>query len=174
MRIAVGSTNPVKVEAVKEVAAEIFGEVAVEPVEVDSGVSSNPLTDSETIAGAVRRAGEARERSGAELGVGLEGGITRIDGKYYTCVWCALDDGKEVTTGGGVHIPLPDRVLRMILDDGKEMGHVMDELTATADTKRTVGFEGIVTKGLVTRLDSFRAVLGFTFSRLISQELYSQ
>ena len=173
MKIAVGSTNPVKVEAVRAVAARIFDGVEVLSVDVDSGVSHNPLTDAETIAGAVARARAAREKSGAELGVGLEGGITRIDGRHYTCVWCALDDGREVATGGGVHIQLPRKVLRMITEEKKEMGSVMDELTEIRGTKRRMGFEGIVTKGLVNRGDSFRAVLGFTFSKLISPEMYS-
>ncbi|MDP8249101.1 MAG: inosine/xanthosine triphosphatase [Candidatus Tritonobacter lacicola] len=172
MKIAVGSKNPVKIDAVKSVASKIFGEVDVEGVEVDSGVSHNPLSDTETIAGAVKRAKEARGNTGSDLGVGLEGGITEVDGQYYTCVWCAIDNGDEVMTGGGVHIPLPRKVLRMIVDEKMEMGHVMDRLTSVPDTKRRMGFEGILTKGLVNRRDSFELVLGFTFSKIISPELF--
>lgn len=161
-----------KIDAVESVASKIFGNVKVEGIEVDSGVSHNPLTDAETIAGAVRRAKEARGNAGADLGVGLEGGITKVDGKYYTCVWCSIDNGDEVMTGGGVHIPLPPKVLHMIVDENMEMGHVMDKLTGNSDTKRRMGFEGILTKGLVNRRDSFELVLGFTFSKIISPELF--
>ena len=172
MKIVVGSRNPTKIEAMRAVAAKIFNDVSVEGIEVDSGVSHNPLTDSETMAGAVKRARDAREKADADLGVGLEGGITEIDGRYYTCVWCAVDNGEEVTTGGGVHVPLPEKVLSMIINKNMEMGSVMDKLTSIHDTKRKMGFEGIVTKGLINRRDSFEAILSFTFAKIISPELY--
>lgn len=172
MKIAVGSTNPLKRDAVMNVARKVFGPVQVEAVEVDSGVSYNPLTDSETIEGAVTRARAAREKSGADLGVGIEGGITEADGSFYTCVWCAVDTGSEVVTGGGVHIPVPPTVLRMIVHDRMEMGAAMDALTSTDNTKRKMGFEGIITKGLINRQDSFEAVVGYALAKLISPELY--
>jgi len=171
VKIAVGSTNPIKIDAVRAVAGKIFTDATVEGMTVDSGVRRNPLTDAETIAGAVRRATEAREKAGADLGVGIEGGITAIEGRHYTCVWCAVDDGRGVTTGGGVHIPVPDAVLRAILK-GAEMGEVMDALTSIKDTKRKMGFEGIVTGGLIDRRDSFEAVVTYTLARFINPGLY--
>lgn len=172
MKIAVGSLNPVKIDAVRRIVSRIFGEVAVEGVKVDSGVSHNPVTDAETIEGAVTRARAARKESGADLGVGLEGGITRIDGLYYTCVWCAVDNGREVFTGGGVHIPVPERVRAMIVEEQAEMGTVMDALTSIPGTKQKMGFEGIVTKGLINRGDSFENIISFTLAPLISPEIY--
>jgi inosine/xanthosine triphosphatase len=172
MKIAVGSKNPLKLDAVKNVARRVFGPVQVEGVEVNSGVSHNPLSDSETIAGAVTRAKAAREKSGADLGVGIEGGITEVDGNFYTCVWCAVDTGGELLTGGGVHIPVPPKVLRMITRDQMEMGAAMDRLTSIEDTKRKMGFEGIITKGLISRQDSFETVVGYALAKLISPELY--
>jgi inosine/xanthosine triphosphatase len=172
MKIAVGSNNPVKIKAVEKVAAKVFGDVVVEGVSVDSGVSHNPLTDAETIAGAVARAKAARESTGAEIGVGLEGGITVIDGSHYTCVWCAIDDGHTVLKGGGVHVPVPDRVVSMIVDGGREMGAVMDGLTSIRDTKSKMGFEGLVTRGLVDRGHSFESVLAYTLAGFLSPHLY--
>lgn len=172
MKIAVGSNNPVKIGAVETVAARVFGTVTVEGVSVDSGVSHNPLTDAETLAGAVTRAKAARAKTGADIGIGLEGGITEMDGRCYTCVWCAVDTGRELLTGGGVHIPVPREVARLITREGVEMGHAMDRLTGTADTKRKMGFEGIVTRGLVDRRESFESVLTYTLAPLISPGLY--
>ncbi|MDD5555913.1 MAG: inosine/xanthosine triphosphatase [bacterium] len=172
MKIAVGSRNPLKIEAVRNVAARVFDGVTVEGVAVDSGVRGNPLTDAETIAGAVARARAAREKTGADLGVGLEGGITRVEGSCYTCVWCAIDDGGRVLKGGGVHVPVPDRVAAMIADEGVEMGAAMDLLTSMRDTKRKMGFEGIVTRGLVDRRGSFESVVAYALSRILSPHLY--
>ena len=172
MKIAVGSHNPLKIKAVETVAAKVFGDVTVEAVRVDSGVRHNPLTDAETLSGAVTRAKAAREKAGADLGVGLEGGITEIGGRCYTCVWCAVDTGKTTLTGGGVHIPVPEEVARLITREGVEMGHAMDRLTGDSDTKRKMGFEGIVTRGLIDRRESFEAVLAYTLAPLISPGLY--
>ena len=172
MKIAVGSKNPLKLDAVRNVARKVFGPVQVEGIEVDSGVSHNPLTDAETIEGAATRAKAAREKSGADLGVGIEGGITELAGNCYTCVWCAVDTGGELLTGGGVHVPVPPTVLRMITHERMEMGAAMDKLTSIEGTKRKMGFEGIITKGLINRQDSFEAVVGYTFAKLISPELY--
>ena len=107
-----------------------------------------------------------------DLGVGLEGGITEIGGRCYTCVWCAVDTGKTTLTGGGVHIPVPEEVARLITREGVEMGHAMDRLTGDSDTKRKMGFEGIVTSGLIDRRESFEAVLAYTLAPLISPGLY--
>ena len=54
MRIGVGSTNKVKVNAVKEVIAdyEMFKNAEVVPVGTSSGVSDQPLSLQETINGA--------------------------------------------------------------------------------------------------------------------------
>lgn len=172
MKIAVGSTNPLKVRAVEAVAAKVFGAATVEGVAVESGVGHNPLTDAETLAGAVTRAKAARRKAGADLGIGLEGGITESGGRWYTCVWCAADTGAEVLTGGGVHIPVPREVARLITVDGVEMGHAMDRIIGDSDTKRKMGFEGIVTRGLVNRQDSFESVLAYTLAPLISTGLY--
>ena len=62
-RIAVGSTNPVKIGAVHAVLARIAPEATVEGVAVPSGVRDQPWGDEETIRGALARAHAARERS---------------------------------------------------------------------------------------------------------------
>ena len=61
MRIAVGSTNPVKLESVREAAAQIFETEAIEVIAVaaESGVPAQPMGDAETMAGASQRAREA-------------------------------------------------------------------------------------------------------------------
>ena len=62
--IAVGSTNPVKIGAVRGVTERIVPGVRVEGIAVDSGVSDQPWGDEETIRGAVARARAARSSRG--------------------------------------------------------------------------------------------------------------
>ena len=56
MIVAVGSENPVKVKAVKEVMSEIYGNVEIVSYSVDSGVSKQPTSLEEIVKGAINRA----------------------------------------------------------------------------------------------------------------------
>ena len=58
MRVAVGSTNPAKIKAVKAAFQKVWPDKkwVVEGVEVKSGVSDQPMSTSESIKGATNRA----------------------------------------------------------------------------------------------------------------------
>ena len=75
--IAVGSLNPVKINAVAGAFVRQWPEASVAGVEVDTGVSAMPMSDDECLKGARNRAKLAREASDADFGVGLEGGVNQ-------------------------------------------------------------------------------------------------
>ncbi len=173
MKIAVGSYNPVKINAARRVLGEIYPGAEIVPVEVSSGVSSNPRGDEEAIAGAKNRAREARESAGADLGVGLEGGTTTIAGKHMTGGWCAVFDGRRFHLGGGGHILLPPLVDRRITREGKELGEAMDELSGDHNTKQKMGAIGILTRGLSSRQQAYEYILTYALAPLLSPDYYS-
>ena len=77
LRAAVGTVNPAKVQAVEMVLHnESFHVVAVD---VSSDVSAQPFSDEETIQGAINRAVKALKETGADIGFGLEGGVTETE-----------------------------------------------------------------------------------------------
>ncbi|MEA1927625.1 MAG: inosine/xanthosine triphosphatase [Candidatus Auribacterota bacterium] len=170
--IAVGSKNPLKLQAVESILGNIFPEARFVAVKTESGVSHTPLSNEETITGATRRAGQAREITGADWGIGLEGGMAKIGGNWFTCVWCVIKDGEKETRGGGIHFQLPDMVVRGILDEGKEMGICIDELTGTTMSKRKMGAEGILTRGLIDRKATFGNAIIYALAPRISETLY--
>lgn len=172
MEIAVGSQNPLKLRSVKEVLEKIYPEATYLPVKVDPGVSPTPLDNDETIAGARQRAQMAYNQTGADWGIGLEGGMTRIDRRWFTCVWCVIRDGSEETLGGGVHFELPARVIRSILQEGMEMGTRLDEITGISMSKRKMGAEGILTGGLIDRAATFKNAILYALAPRISAEYY--
>lgn len=61
MKIAVGSTNPVKINAVITAASETWPDVLVKGFDVSSGVDDQPRSDKETMTGAINRAKGALE-----------------------------------------------------------------------------------------------------------------
>jgi inosine/xanthosine triphosphatase len=171
-KISVGSKNPLKLQSVESVLKNIFPEAEFIAVSTESGVSHTPLSNEETISGAGKRAEDARNITGADWGIGLEGGMVKIDDTWFTCVWCIIRNEEKETLGGGVHFQLPDRVVRGILEDGKEMGTGMDELTGMTMSKRKMGAEGILTQGLIDRKTTFETAITYALAPRISEKLY--
>src|SRR5688572_10893049 len=100
--IAVGSTNPVKIAAVRGVLGPLAPNAIVHGVAVASNVPDQPFGDDETIRGALARAMAARAALGAELGVGIEGGVVEEpDGSMRTCAWAAIVDSHGRSGVGG-------------------------------------------------------------------------
>lgn len=173
MRIAVGSHNPVKINAARSVLLRVYPGAEIIPVAVESGVSRSPRDDAEAVAGAENRARRAREEARADLGVGLEGGTTTIAGRHLTGGWCAVYDGRHYYLGGGGHILLPPEVDRKITREGKELGTAMDELSGGHNTKQKMGAIGILTGGLSSRQQAYEHILIYALAPLLSPDYYS-
>src|SRR5262245_40970508 len=114
-RVVVGSTNPVKVAAVRAVLDRAGCSASVEGRAVASGVRDQPVGDAETIQGATQRARAALDAAAADLGVGLEGGVVDDGSRMMTCAWAVVvgRDGR-VGVGGSLAMPLPDRVAALV------------------------------------------------------------
>ncbi|HXT17437.1 MAG TPA: inosine/xanthosine triphosphatase [Gemmatimonadaceae bacterium] len=171
--IAVGSTNPVKCGAVRAVLAPLAPQAHVEGIAVASTVSDQPFGDDETIRGALARATAARDALGADLGVGIEGGVVeQSDGRMRTCAWAAIiDKAGRSGVGGSLAMPLPDAVAAMIRD-GLELGHAMDRLVGEHDTKRGKGAVGILTAGLVDRQRAYEVLVMYALAPFLSPDYY--
>jgi inosine/xanthosine triphosphatase len=170
-RVAVGSSNPVKVGAVRTVLAHVAPEAIVEGVAVPSGVSDQPWGDDETIRGAVARAHAARAALDADWGIGLEGGV--IDGggiRVRTCAWAAIvgRNGHE-GVGGSLSLELPPRVAALVRG-GMELGHAMDAVTGQRNVKHGVGAVGILTAGLVTRQGAYETLVAYALVPFLDVE----
>jgi inosine/xanthosine triphosphatase len=172
MKIAVGSHNPIKIAAVRNILLKVYPGAEIAAVEVDSGVSEMPLSDEESIRGARQRARRARELLQADLGVGLEGGTTTIRGRHMTAGWAAVFDGNRFGVGGGGHLLLPPAVDREILHEKKELGAAIDELIGGENTKQKMGAIGILTGGLSSRQKAYEYILIYALAPLLSPELY--
>ena len=141
MKVMVGSTNPIKVGAVEEAFKKYFPECIVEGIEVESGVSPQPMSEEETIQGAKNRALASIGES--EYGVGLEGGVCEIGGKMFECAWvCIVDRENCEGIGGGLYFELPDKIADKIRSGG-ELGPIMNEMTGQDNVKQKMGASGI-------------------------------
>jgi inosine/xanthosine triphosphatase len=171
--VAVGSSNPVKVRAVREVLRYIAPEAIVAGVAVESGVPDQPWGDEDTILGARNRARRAREALSAELGVGIEGGIVQnADGTLRTCAWAVVvDEGGREGVGGSLAMLLPERVA-VLVRAGLELGNAMDAVTGARDVKYDEGAVGVLTAGLVDRQEAYEVIVAYALAPFVSAKLW--
>lgn len=199
MRIFVGSTNPVKINAVINAATETWPEVEVVGFSVFSGVDDQPRSDDETEQGAINRAQAVLEKGLAEektvvgsgevaadaelLGVGLEGGVFEkklANGatELWSTVWVAvIDQQGNIVTSNGARCKIPQVVADKI-QAGQEMGPVMVEITGNSKVRKGEGMIGVITEGFVDRTEEYSAIakfaLGLWYGRSWLQNLNGQ
>ena len=146
--IAVGSVNPVKVEAVRSVMERIFGQVRIFPYEVSSDVPEQPFGE-QTPEGAKNRAKAAI--NGHTLSVGIEAGVFEMFGTLYDYQYCAiLDREGRFTIGTGSGFRYPDAVVGLVRK-GMTVGQAMKEVYGENNVGKTMGAIGVLSKGLLDR-----------------------
>ncbi|MBI3569311.1 MAG: DUF84 family protein [Gemmatimonadetes bacterium] len=170
--VAVGSTNPVKLAAVRAILGPLAPHAAFEGVGVSSTVADQPFGDDETIRGARSRAEAARAALDADLGVGIEGGCVETADGLRTCAWAAVVDRDGARgTGGSLAMPLPQSVARDIRA-GMELGHAMDALVRQHNTKHGAGAVGILTAGLVDRQRAYEVLVTYALAPWLTPEYW--
>jgi inosine/xanthosine triphosphatase len=171
--VAVGSTNPVKIGAVRAVLERVRAGIKVDGISVLSDVPDQPWGDEETIRGARTRAERALAALKADLAVGLEGGLVeQSDGSLHTCAWAvAVDTHGRLATGGSLAMPLPPSVAAAVRD-GLELGHAMDRVTGGTNTKQGAGAVGILTAGLIDRQRAYEALVTYALVPWLAAEFW--
>lgn len=155
MRILIGSRNPTKIDAVRDVFSRCFGEVEVVSLEIDSGVARQPVGD-ETFSGAENRARallrhNTEQALAAHYCVGIEGGIVSLHNRWFAFgVVCIADAQGHLGFGVTSHYELPEGITAG-LARGAELGEVIDGLTGQHDTRSGGGAIGYLSHGQLDR-----------------------
>ena len=156
VRIAVGSTNPVKVAAVESGFASLWAGQSIDAIgfAVNSGVSDQPMSSDETLAGARGRIAELRSQLEAgpfDFFAGIEGGIEIHEGQFFSSAWVVIQaaDGREGRAKSGL-FPLPPEVQRLV-ESGLELGHANDQVFQQHNSKQAGGAIGSLTGGQISR-----------------------
>lgn len=172
--VAVGSANPVKIQAVRNSIQRIWPDAEVDGVTVASGVRAQPLSDDEAIAGAINRAQAARLALDSDLGIGLEGNTHETAHGVFVTGWAAaVDRQSHMGLGGSGRFLLP-RVLVERLRLGAELGDLMDEWAGQANTKQKQGAVGMMTNGLISRTIALETAVIFALTRFLNPDYYPE
>lgn len=157
-KITVGSLNPVKIDAARQAFSLVWPEEEwqIEGLSIGSGVSDQPMSDAESIEGATTRAQKSMKNSDADFGVGLEGGLTLVDGRWFECGWIVVvrRDG-EVGIGSTLRIIVPDKVMAFV-KQGDEVGTANDKIFGRENSKQSEGHFGLMTNNIITRSQGYR------------------
>lgn len=169
MKIAVGSLNPVKIEAVKLAFELIWPEkqIIVEGISVGSGVPDQPMSDKESIKGARSRARKALQKLHADFGIGLEGGLHKIGKTWFDCGWVVVvNNGGLEGIGSTARLVIPAKIMKHI-KNGKELGQVSDMLFKRENVKQAEGYFGLMTNNLLNRRESLKSGVLCALSRFM-------
>ncbi len=157
MKITVGSKNQKKIDAVTEALKEYpdFAGAEVIGLEVDSGVSKQPKTLEQTVAGAMNRAKNAF--SGCDYSIGLESGLFAVPhtkSGYMDITMCAIYDGKNYHLGGSSTFEYPKKIIDLVFSKDYEIDEAAKESGITDNPRigRSEGLIGILTKGYLDRM----------------------
>jgi len=176
MEVLVGSENPVKIEAAKEVFSKYFGRVKVTGIEVSSKVSAQPI-DEEAFEGAKNRALGLKKLNeeknlGADFFVGIEGGITKLYSKWFALgVGCVIDNQGEIGYGVSPCFELPESIVEQLLS-GSELGEVMEEISGKDNIRQQEGAIGFLSKGVIDRKNLYIHSLIVALVPFLNKELY--
>lgn len=172
--VAVGSKNPVKIQAVKLAFTRVFPNIIwnIIGVNVDSRVSNQPMSDLESIKGATNRAKNSLKKVSADFGVGLEGGVQKIGAEWFDCGWIVIIDKKgRKGIGSSIRMHTPDKMINMV-KVGKELGEVIDILFKQTNLKQKQGHFGIMTKNAITREQGYKDGVISALVRFINPDLF--
>lgn len=195
MQVFVASTNPVKIHAAELAMAEKFPAVPVRGIAVESGVSSQPLSDQETYLGAQNRVKNLYQQvlqqwSNQErtffldhptevLLVAEEGGVFQPEfvspDEVWSTVWVAVMDlTQEIFMAGGAHFKMPKKIGQSLLS-GEELGPLLGNIMADPLLKQKAGAIGLLTNNFVDRTAEYasivRLAIGLWYGRKLPDEL---
>ena len=156
-RVVIASKNPVKINCTKEGFEKIFPETAYEfaGVSVPSDVSDQPMSDEETLQGAINRAKNAqKENPNANYWVGIEGGIDEDDRGIAAFAWVVILSTDTVGQSRTSTFYLPPKVVELI-HQGIELGHANDQVFGEKNSKHKGGAVGSLTGGVLGRTEYY-------------------
>ena len=151
--IVLASRNPVKERSVREAFARMFPSERfdVMTLAVESDVGDQPMSDRQTLAGALTRAERAKQQlAEGDYWIGIECGVEDGADGMAAFAWAVVLDRTRIGKGRTGTFFLPDRVAACIRA-GLELGDADDVVFGTENSKQDMGAVGILTSGVIDR-----------------------
>ncbi|OGO80292.1 MAG: inosine/xanthosine triphosphatase [Chromatiales bacterium RIFOXYA1_FULL_46_5] len=153
--IKVASTNPAKIKAVASAFAELFPDerLDVQGIAVPSGVADQPMSSAETLLGAMNRVAELADTA-ADFRVAIEAGLD----DDFTFAWMVIEHQGKIGKARSASLMLPPAALSQ-LQQGKELGDVMDTMFNQDNIKQKGGAIALLTHNKLSRSSVYHQAL---------------
>jgi inosine/xanthosine triphosphatase len=172
----VASTNPVKIQAAVDGFRRLFpgGELNVTVVAVPSGVAHQPMSDEETLRGALNRSANAQAaQPHADYWIGIEGGIQPIGQELAAFAWIVVRSPEMIGKGRTGTFFLPPAVAELIRQ-GKELGEADDIVFGRTNSKQDNGAVGLLTDNAIDRTQLYEQAMILALIPFKNEKLYTQ
>ncbi|OAJ33508.1 inosine/xanthosine triphosphatase [Piscirickettsia salmonis] len=174
INVVVGSQNPVKVSAAREVIVRYYPKARVfcQGVAAPSQVADQPMSEQDTRMGALNRVAFCKEyAAGADFYMAMEGGADCFEYGAATFAYVVIDHQEYQSIGRSANLPL-SKVIYQALIDGEELGQVMDRLFHTQNIKHKGGAIALLTNGHASRKSCYIEALTLAMTPFLHAELY--
>jgi inosine/xanthosine triphosphatase len=167
--VHVGSVNPVKVEAVRNIFSKYFSELEIEGSITRTSVPDEPWED-DVKRGAKERAWQVMQN--ADIGVGIEAGLFRREDGIYDVQYCAiLDKMGRYTFGTGPGFRYPAMIENELMK-GMTVGDVFAEKICHEQVGHQGGAIGYLTNGVMVRQELTESAILAAMVPRIKKDLY--
>ena len=173
-KVVIASKNPVKINCTKEGFEKIFPDSSFEyeGVTVPSDVSDQPMTDEETLQGAINRAKNGQQHSpDAHFWVGIEGGIDEVEDGMIAFAWVAVVSADKIGKSRTSTFYLPPKVVQLI-HEGIELGYANDQVFGENNSKHKGGAVGSLTGGVLGRTEYYVQAVMLSLVPFRNPEIY--
>jgi inosine/xanthosine triphosphatase len=172
--IAVASTNPVKVQSALNGFRRMFRDdsFAAEGLSVPSGVSHQPMTDAETLQGALARVEAARAVAPkADYWVGIEGGCETMGEELTAFAWVVVRSAAQTGKARTGVFFLPEAVAALVRQ-GVELGEADDRVFGRSNSKQGNGAVGLLTSDVIDRAEYYEHAVVLALVPFKNPQLY--
>ena len=152
-KVIIASKNPVKIDAVKVAFNQMFPNIIFEfdGLETSSDVSDQPISNNETLRGAINRSNNAKLKyTNADYWIGIEGGVEKKDNEMEVFAWIFIQSNDIKGKARTATFNLPRKIVELI-DSGMELGDADDIVFNRKNSKQKNGAVGILTTDLIDR-----------------------
>ncbi len=173
LKVIVGSRNPVKVRAVAT-ALELYypnAQIDCQGVDAPSQVPEQPINSQQTRDGAINRLRFCQQQHQADFYAAIEGGVDLFEDGPATFAYVAVANSQQLAVGRSANMPLPSSVFQA-LEQGEELGPLMDQLFNTTNIKQKGGAIGLLTNGLASREDNYVHALILTLVKFAHAPMF--
>jgi len=173
-KVVIASKNPVKIQAVKNGFEKMFPKEIFEfiGVSVLSNVSDQPLSNKETLLGAINRANNAcKEIKEADFWVGIEGGVEEMGEELEDFSWVVVKSPLQYGKAKTGSFYLPNGISNLI-KQGKELGDAIDIVFSRSNAKQQNGAVGLLTGDIIDRTSFYTEAVVLALIPFKNSDLY--